>query len=328
MRMNTIIGIDVSKLQLACAWLREDGRRKTKTLPNTAAGHAQLLTWAAQQTGQPVSASRFVMEPTGVYHEPLAYALHEAGAEVWIVNPAQLRYFAQGLGVRGKDDLKDSIVLARFGAQDGRQRPWQPEPKPVRELKALLHRLESLGADRQRERNRLEKAQISRANAEVETSIQLMLERIDAEIARLHDEIDSHIDHHPGLKQDLDYLRSIPGVGPVLGRYMLATYHSRDFDNAGQMVAFLGMVPEGRESGTSVRVPAHLSKAGPARIRKQLYMPAVVSIKYNPQAKALYERLVAHGKAKKSALGAVMRKLVVWSFAVLKHQQPYRPAMS
>ncbi|WP_211251778.1 transposase, partial [Andreprevotia chitinilytica] len=101
--------------------------------------------------------------------------------------------------------------------------------------------------------------------------------------------------------------------------------HRYRFRSAEQLAAYLGLVPVERQSGSSLAGPSRLSKAGPARVRAVLYMAAVVAIRYNPDIKAHYERLLARGKAKKSALGAAMRKLVHLCFGVLKTQKPYQP---
>ena len=154
------------------------------------------------------------MEATGIYHEALAYALHESGANVYVVNPARVRDFAKSLGTRGKTDKKDSMVLARFGAVNTLQ-SWQPEAPEIRTLRVLLARLESLDKDIQREENRLEKAEISQASAQVIESIQLMLKALKDEKRRLEQQINDHIDGHPKLKSDQALLQTIPGIGQV-----------------------------------------------------------------------------------------------------------------
>lgn len=322
--MKTVIGIDVSKRKLDCLWLREleSRKAKTKVQPNTVEGHSQLLAWVERNTGQSVSDVLFVMEATGIYHERLAYALHEAGANVAVLNPAQVRDYAKGIAVRTKTDRKDSMVLALYGAKEP-VRLWQPEPEPVRRLKALLARLEALEEDIQREKNRLEKAQIGQGTALVEDSIRTVLKGLEAEKRRLERLIDEHIDGNPQLKTDQRLLESIPGVGKVLGRYMMAVFRSRAFAGAGQMAAYVGTVPVEYQSGTSVYRRPRLSKAGSATIRKKLYLPAVVASRHNPTAKALYQRLLARGKSPMTAIGAVMRKLVHICFGVLKHQKAY-----
>ncbi len=321
-----IIGIDVSKAKLDCLWVKDSARNKVKTrvLPNTPEGHAALLAWAMKQTSEPVEALHFMMEATGVYHEALATALHEAGVRVSVVNPARIHDYGKSLGVHTKTDKKDSYVIARYGAS---QHPalWQPEPDAIRQLKALIGRLNAIEKDVQRERNRLEKAEISRASMAVITSIKTILAQLETEQKRLVRLIDDHIDRHPDLKQDRVLLESIPGVGPVISRMMVALLRSRPFDSAPQSAAYLGLVPKHHKSGSSVRGRSHLTKAGDATIRAKLYMAAVVSIRHNPDIKQQYERLLRNGKAKMSAICAAMRKLVHICFGVLKHQQPYQP---
>ncbi|MGQ9426865.1 transposase, partial [Gilvimarinus sp. DZF01] len=217
-----------------------------------------------------------------------------------------------------------SVVIARFLA-DRQHQPWQPEAPEIRHLKAMLVRLHALDTDLQREQNRLEKAEIQNVSARVEESIRGMIQALTEERKRLKREIDDHIDGSPGLKQDRQLLESIPGIGAVLSTELLAMLRSRDFNSAGQSAAFVGLVPIMVQSGTSVDQRPRLSKAGAGRLRSKLYMGAVVAIRRNPLIQQQYERLLARGKAKMSALGAAMRKLVQIAFGVLKHQTAYDP---
>ncbi len=324
--MITIIGIDISKDKIDCCWLRdlETGKKKTKVITNSPKGFQLLIDWVTKNTGQPIQAIHFVMEATGIYHEALAYALYEAGARISVVNPAHLRNYAKSLGARTKSDKKDSTVIARFGAT---QSPlaWQPEPREIRELKALIARYEAINKDQQREENRLEKAVITQVSQEVIDSINFVIEELAKEKARIGQLIDDHINRHPPLKKGRVLLESIPSVGPVVSREMLALIFSRDFISAKQCSAFIGLNPIMHESGSSVRGRPHLSKAGNSKIRAKLYMAAVVAIRYNPDIKDQYERLLKNGKTKMAALGAAMRKLVQICYGVLKHQTPYQP---
>lgn len=322
--MTAFIGIDVSKHKLDCAWLRDPatGKVKTKVIANDGAGHTQLRQWLAQHTARPLAECHVVIEATGVYHEALAYALHDAGAGVSVINPAQVRDFGKGLGVRAKTDAKDSVVLARYGAT---QRPafWQPEPTAVRELKARVARLEALDSDIQRECNRREKSEVTQ-NTDILTSIDTVLAALRAERARLAGDIDDHIDGHPELKHDQALLESIPGIGPAVSLRLMTTLRSRPFTSARQAAAFAGLVPVPWQSGRSVYKKPQLSKAGSPRLRRLLYMAAVVSLRYNPDIAAQYQRLTARGKSNMSALGAAMRKLMHIAFGVLKTQTPYQ----
>lgn len=323
--MHTV-GIDVSKNKLDVCWLRDAQSLKVKTrvFGNSRKDIQALLAWLQQQTGAEPAALQVMMEATGIYHEALAYALHEAGVTVYVANPRHAHEFAKSLGTRSKTDRKDSVILARFLASRPHH-PWEPEPAAVRELKALLARLQMLETDILREENRLEKVQIQGISGEVLRSVEAMIKALREERARLQRDIDDHLDRHPQLKSDRELLSSIPGVGAVLSVALLALLRSRSFDSARQSAAFVGLIPLQRESGTSVRGRPALSKAGPARLRAKLYMGAVVAARHNPSIKALYQRLLERGKCKMSALGAAMRKLVQIAYGVLKHQQKYDP---
>ncbi len=319
------LGMDVAKAKLDCCLLLEEGtgRRKAKVVKNSKAGIADLLAWLSKHY---VSAGdlHVIMEGTGVYHEQAALALADAGVKVSIINPAQVKDFGRGLAVRTKTDGVDSFVLARYGALL-KPTAWIPPAPEARMLQALLARRDAIAQDLQRERNRQEKAEATDTPEPIRQSLANSINFLAKQLAQLQNDIDQHIDRHPGLKNDLRLLQSIPAVGPQVGSNMLSVIHSHGFDSAEQLAAYLGLVPVERQSGSSVLGRAKLSKAGPARIRAVLYMAAIVATRCNPHVRAIYERLLARGKSKMSALGAAMRKLVHLCFGVIKTQRPYEP---
>ena len=148
------IGIDVSKNKLDCMWVRdlEAGKVKPKVFANCRDQYPELLHWLKRNTGESPEALHVYLEATSIYHETLAYRLHEQGVRVYVLNPAQVRFHAQGMGVRNKTDRKGSMMLARYAIERA-PRPWQPEPPEMRELKRLLSRLEALEQDIRREEN-------------------------------------------------------------------------------------------------------------------------------------------------------------------------------
>jgi len=319
------IGIDVSKAKLDCSLLLDAAstKRRAKSVANSRAGVAELLAWCTKHNADP-SELHAILEGTGVYHEQAALALADAGVAVSIVNPAQVKDFGRSLGVRTKTDGVDSLVLARYGALLN-PRAWTPPAQEARSLQALLSRREAIAQDLQRERNRLEKADATDTPMLIRQSLVDSISFLEKQLAKLQQDIDDHINKHPGLKADRDLLISIPAVGPQVGNHLLSVIHNHDFQSAEQLAAYLGLVPVERQSGTSVLGRPRLSKAGPARIRAVLYMAAIVGTQYNPHIKALYQRLQERGKTKMSALGAAMRKLVHLCFGVLKTRQPYQP---
>jgi transposase len=319
------LGVDVSKAKLDCLLLDgSTGKQRDKTVANTPAGVRSLLKWL-EERGVVVSELVLVMEPTGVYHELAAQALHEAGVRVHLINPARARNYALSLGQRDKTDAADCRSLAHMGLHQRLPR-WSPPSPSARMLKALLARRAALAEDLQRESNRLEKAQATLVPRAVSQSIAQGIAFIEQQLKTLDRQIKEHIDGDDELRAKRELLRSIDGVGPRLADEFTAILGCMRFDSAQALACYLGLTPQRWESGSSVRGRSQISKAGPARLRAVLYMPAVVAKKHNRHVRELYERLLAAGKPKMLAITAAMRKLVHLCFGVVHSNQPYDPA--
>lgn len=325
--MFYITGIDVSKDKIDIGWLRDAtaGKKKSKVLRNTTQGHKQAVDWLLKNTKASPADIVVVVEPTGIYHEALMYALHEKGIKILLVNPGKAKKYAESINLLHKTDKMDAIMLAYYGhAQYNRLTFWQPDAAEVRELKVLIRRLDALEKDLQREENRQEATEFSLTSQRVSQSLKDMINTLQAEIKRLQKDIDQHIDQHPQLKRNRQLLESIKGIGPVMSREMVYLFASKFFTNAKQLAAYLGLIPRLRESG-KYKGRTMLSKSGSARIRAKLYMAAVCASTHNPDIKAQKDRLLKAGKVKMQALGAAMRKLVQICFGVIKHQTEYQP---
>lgn len=187
----------------------------------------------------------------------------------------------------------------------------------------MIARRDAIAEDLQRERNRVEKSEVSEVPASVRQSQCETIAFLKKQLDTLLREIEQHIDNDPDLKGKRALLLSIPGVGERVAQHMTALLSARRFESAEQVAAYLGLVPVQWQSGSSIKGRSHLSKAGPAHLRSLLYLPAVVATRYNPHIQALYLRLLARGKTKMAALGAAMRKLVHLCFGVIHSGQPY-----
>lgn len=316
------LGVDVSKKKLDCMLLNStNGKLKSKSLSNTKAGIEELIGWLAENKAPE---AHVIMEPTGVYHEPAALALTDAGLKLSLVNPAQLRQFAQGLGVKNKTDKADSAVLARYG-DTLKPEAWQAPSKSARQLKALLARRDAVAEDLQREQNRQEAVDFGISPEQVKQSILQSIAFLQGELRRLEQMIKDHIDNDPDLRNKRELLETIPGVGTRVSSNLTALFAAKTFTTAEQLAAYLGLVPVQWESGSSVRGRPRLSKAGPSHLRKLLYMPAVVARQWNPHIKAFSDRLIAKGKTKMAVIGACMRKLAHLCFGVVHTGRPYDP---
>lgn len=317
------LGIDVgkSKIDLCLKSEGPDGRKKTKVLNNGPDAAVEVLEWLMQKK-VPISDVQVVMEPTGTYHEYLAYGLYDRAVRVVIANPARVRAFAQGMGILTKNDTVDADVLARYGALR-QPEAWQPPSPAIRELKALICRRNALVHDVGREQNRLEKLASGRCSPLVYASIRKILGTLNYELEAVGKLIDDHINNYPDLKRDIAYLTSITGIGPSTGSTMLAVLRGNHFSSAKQAASWLGVVPREKRSGSSVNGRTRMSKSGPPEVRAKLFMSAMVAIRHSVYFKTFYDRLISGGKAKMSALGGVMRKLVHVCYGVLMKQQNY-----
>lgn len=310
------LGIDIGKKHFHVALLRA-AKYRHKRFDNTPSGWTQLSRWLERHAEDSVP---ICLEATNTYGEALATYLHDAGYRVSLVNPARIKAFAASELSRLKSDKGDASLIARFCL--AQQPPaWTPPAPAVRELKALIRRLESLQDLRQQESNRLE----TQTQRQVVNSIETVLAGLDAEIARIRQQIDDHLDGHPELKQQHDLLTSIPGIADLTAaRFLAEVGDVRAFRSARQVAAFVGVNPAERSSGLW-RGRTVMSKIGNARLRAALYMPAITAVHHNPLVRVFYQRLIGRGMAKKAAIGAAMRKLVHIAYGVLKSGQPFNP---
>jgi len=316
--MQTVLGIDCAKAKFDAALLI-GGKYKTKVFSNDARGFGELQTWLNQHGSGTVHAC---MEATGSYHEALALFLVEAGYAVSVMNPAQIKGFAQSVLTRTKTDRVDAKLIARF-CLVSTPALWTPPAPEVRAPQALVSRLEALNQMRTQEGNRLATAQ-PLIRGSIENGIGLL----EAEIAALKEQIRDHVDGHPGLREQARLLETIPGVGEATIAQLLAVVGDlARFKSARQLAAFLGLTPRQHQSGSSVRGKTRMAKMGHAQLRKALFFPAIVATRFNPLVRAFAQRLAQAGKPKMAIVGAAMRKLVHIIFGVLKSGRPFDPTM-
>lgn len=315
------VGIDVSQDTLdACYLPAPDARPRAAAFANDEAGHAALLVWADGHA--PDAPPGFCLESTGTYGEALALALHDAARHVAVVNPARIKYAGLMRGQGNKSDKADAKRIAEYAA---RERPpaWQPPRPEVRELQALTRRRDDLRALAAREKTRLAGPGLTATERKSVRRTAAFLTREADRLARQADEL---IAASEALRADRELLESIPGVGAATAQTILAelTEPSR-FRTAQQAAAYAGLAPRAYASGTSVKKRTRLSKAGNARLRKALYLPALTAIRLGPLLKGFLERLVEAGKSKMAAVGACMRKLLMIAYGILKNRTPFDP---
>jgi transposase len=314
------LGIDISKKDFHVVLITGETRTKSKKFTNDPQGFESLQQWLKQKG---IDQMHACLEATSIYGDALAEFLYSASFAVSVVNPARIKGFAKGELLRTKTDSVDAALIARFCAAIKPER-WKPTAPEIKELQALVRRLDSLQEMVTAEQNRLETA-----TAKVAELTNSHLEYLKQQQDLIKQLISDHFDRHPELKQQRDLLVSIPGIGAQTAAVLLAEIgRIEDYQNARQLAAHAGLTPSERSSGTSVHGKSRLSCTGNSRLRKALYMPAVVSMRHNPLLKAFSERLLDRGKAKMQAIGAIMRKLVHLAFGILKSQKPFDPNYS
>jgi transposase len=262
------------------------------------------------------------LEATGTYGEPLALFLHEAGQRVSVINPAAIKAFARSRLSRTKTDKVDAELIARFCQAQGPP-AWSPPPAEVRELQALVRRLDALIEMRVAEETRLSSGITVEA---VRQSVEEHLAYLNEQFKRAEELIRDHIDNHPRLKRQSALLDSIPGIGEATAAVLLAELTNlKQYGGARQVAAYAGLVPRERRGGRSVRGRVRLSKIGNARLRKALYFPAITALRCSSFFQLWAEGLQRRGKCKMSVIGAAMRKLIHLAYGVLKTGQPFDP---
>jgi len=315
---NVIIGVDIAKLKFDVARLC-DGKYKHAKFTNNDQGYADCIVWLTSFGDENI---RICMEATGSYSLPLAEFMTGKGHFVSVINPAQIHAFGKSELNRAKTDKADAKLIARYGLQ-ATLKAWVPQPGNIRVLQAMTHRVGHLLEMLQMERNRLDTA-----DAAIAPSITAVLATVEEELKATRKAIRAHIGNDPDLKKRSGLLDSIPGIGPAtIAHLLVALSLHHGYTSAKQAVAHAGLAPAIRESG-QWRGKTRIAKNGDARLRKALYMPALVAWRYNPAIRAFCERLKANGKNGKAIACAAMRKLIHLAFAVLKSGEPFDPNYS
>lgn len=280
--------------------------------------------WLATLSPEDLDRTAVVMESTGGYSEELAVWLLEAEPRlhVAIVNPFLVKSFGRSLALRNKTDRLDARLLARFG-QDRRPAPWHPLPPTQAELRALARTRAHLVRLRVSLGNRLgEHAGPSPAARKAQQSV---LKALDTQIHALERNLLKLAKQDKDLGRDMALAQSVPGVGPITAAVVLAEAGDlRRFARRGDLAAFLGVSPRVFQSGTSVHGRTRMCRMGGGHARSALYMAAVAASRNKGAIGSFYRRLVEAGKPKRSALGALMRKLLLAMRAVLIQGTPYK----
>jgi len=309
--MDVFVGIDVSKDRLDVHILPQD---ETFFVERNGRGLSTLV-----ERLRPVLPSLIVVEATGGFESTTAAALASAGLPLVIVNPAQIRHYAQALGKRAKTDPIDAMVIARFAADIRPEVRTLPD-EMTQFLADLVARRRQIVEMLQGERQREKRATIKR----VKKSLARLIAALEKELAELDQEIDDTVRGSPAWREKEDLLASVPGVGPQTARTLLAELPELGSLDRKTVASLAGLAPYTRQSGRWKG--KSMIAGGRKTVRSALFIAAMVACRYNPVLKAFYDRLLKAGKSKVLAITAVARKLLTILNAILRDKKPWQHA--
>ncbi len=314
-------GIDVGALELTVAVAAGAQSHRVRTFANTPTGHHQLRCYVQEQ-GQRI---RVCLEASGNYSLDVCLALQEdKRIELSVINPRLARRFMESLGTRSKTDPVDARALCCY-AERMPYVPWQPPSRASLRLRAVTRAVDALTRMLVQEKARHHAVQASTALPRLVVS---ELERhqryLEQRMQRLRREAVRIINADADLCRRFRLLQTTPGVAEVSALQLLGELAVLPPTlDARQWAAHSGLDPRQHRSGTSVEWVPRLSKLGNRRLRRALYMPALVAVQHDPYLRGFYQRLCGNGKAPLQALAAVMRKLLHAFHAMFRLDQNY-----
>lgn len=321
MEKRIYIGVDIAQESFEAGLWQTKGGQPLGHYPNRQEGWELLAKTLRKDNIEGQGQILLVLEATGGYELGLAAYAYAQNWQVCLPNPKTVRDWAKGSGWRSKSDRQDALMLAQYGSEK-QPAPQDELPPHVRELDDLLRRRTDIEQVRQSENNRLKGyQQRPHPSQPVIQSLERSIASLDAELTALEQAIKELVNGNLELKQRVRQLRTVPGVGTRIALPLLVILYRWQARTQGQgsakgLVAFLGLDPQTFQSGTSVYKRATISRMGDGHIRSLLYMGALGGIRGDNPLRIFYQRLVGRNKAKRLALVASARKILVWAWAV------------
>ena len=326
--VKQLVGIDVAQKELVVClgkmyddWTPE--LYASKTFANTAKGFISLVIWVNKLINDSVPA-RYAMEATGVYHESLAYYLDEQGLEVSIVMPNKISNYARTLEVKTVTDKTASETIARFGLERNLE-IWKRPNKIFKALRQLTRERDQLVQTRTIAKNQLHAEQSeAEPNKSSVSRIKKQIDFLNKQVLEIRSEIQQLVNENRKLKESIQLISTIPGVGLLTAVTVLA--ETNDFElirNKKQLISYAGLDVREKQSGTSVKGKPRISKKGNKYLRKAMHMPALAAIRHEERFKAIFARLVSKHGIKMKAAVAVQRKLLEMIYIIYKTNAPF-----
>jgi len=321
--LKQVVGIDVAQKELVVSIGRIHDDLVPEiyghhVFPNTLKGFEALITWVDKRS-ETLTIVQYVFEATGVYHEKLAYFLHERGYGISIILPNRISSYQRTLDIKTETDKTASEAITRFGLERKLQN-WE-KPKPVfKKLQQLTRERDQLIQTRTLIKNQLHAEQ---AEAEPNPgSIKRLKQQIallDRQEKEIQVEIHSQVDSDEPLKKAVKNLCSLPGVGVLTAVVVLAETNGFELiRNKRQLASYAGFDVKEKQSGTSVKGKPRISKRGNRHLRKAMHFPALAAIRHDERFKAIFARLVSKHGIKMKAVVAVQRRILEMMYVLYK----------
>jgi transposase len=319
--VKQVVGIDIAQKELVASLgrMHDDWTPEVyanKTFANTQKGFMALVAWVNKLTDSLVEV-RYVMEATGVYHEPLAYFLEEKDHTVSIVLPNKISNYFRTLEVKTITDKTASEAITRFGLER-KLDSWKRPRAVFKTMKQLTRERDQLVQERT-----IVKNQLHAENAEAESnesSIERMSKRIsllNKQEKQVKTEIAALVKSDEEVRKAVDLICSIPGVGLLTAAIVLAETNGFELiRNKRQLTSYAGLDVREKQSGTSVKGKPRISKKGNRYLRKAMHFPALTAIRHNETYKAIFARLVSKSGIKMKAAVAVQRKILEMIYTI------------
>lgn len=326
--VKQVCGIDVAQQELVVTLgrLYDDLTPELyahKSFPNSEKGFNSLLDWVKKSTAAAVEV-RYVMEATGVYHEKLAYFLHGQAELVSVVLPNKISNYFRTLDVKTINDKTASEAISRFGLER-RLDSWKPASPGYRKLRQLTRERDQLVQMRTIAKNQLHAEQSeAEPNKSSVTRVTKQIAFFDKQEKEIRTDITGLLKQDEVLKQKIELITSIPGVGQLTAVTVLAETNGFELiRNKKQLTSYAGLDVKEKQSGTSVKGKPRISKKGNKFLRKSLHLPALAAIRHDERYKSVFARLVAKHGIKMKAAVAVQRKLLELIYIIFKSNKKY-----
>lgn len=326
--LKQVVGIDVAQKELVVSLgrLRDDLSIETyayKTFRNEPKGFMELIAWTNKLTDQQVI-TRYVMEATGVYHESLAYFLAEKGYAISIVLPNKISNYFRTLEVKTITDKTMSEAITRFGVE--RQLDdWKRPSGIFKKVRQLTRERDQVIQHRTMVKNQLHAEQSeAEPNKNSVARFKRQIELFSQQEQEIKKEIEALIKQDKQISESVKLICSLSGIGLLTAATVLAETNGFELiRNKRQLVSYAGLDVREKQSGTSIKGKARISKKGNKYLRKAMHLPALSAIRSDERFKAVFARLVAKHGIKMKAAVAVQRKLLEMIYIIYKTNKPY-----